>query len=227
VPGLAETGHDAAATTPPRLLRPRQQSIHGDVDDPATFSTPLAGCEAAWHLVHPQSDVDFSATMWRRRSVRRSGGAGRPDSIIYLRRLGLTTPTPCRHTCAAAARARSCSGAAGSRNCPARRESSSGTAASRRSWARQLVEHLPVMVTPKPVSTAPSPSPPTAPRGNSGPAPPSSACGTSTSPTLKPVSGPATSMSASSCRNAAGDRIAVRARLGAGLRQPASRRNLR
>ena len=76
-------------------------------------------------------------------------------------------PTPCRHTCAAAARARSCSGAAGSRDCPARRESSSGTAASRRSWARQLVEHLLVMVTPKPVSIAPSPSPPTAPWANS------------------------------------------------------------
>jgi len=76
-----------AATTPPRLLRRRQQTIHGDVHDPATFSTPLAGCEAACYLVHSLSDADFSATMWRRRSIRRSGGAGRPDSIIYLRRL--------------------------------------------------------------------------------------------------------------------------------------------
>ena len=78
MPGLAETGHDAAATTPPRLLRRRQQTIHGDVHDSATFSTPLAGCEAAWHLVHPPSDADFSATMPappKRSAKRRRGQA--------------------------------------------------------------------------------------------------------------------------------------------------------
>ena len=78
MPGLAETGHDAAATTPPRLLRRRQQTIHGDVHDPATFSTPLANCEAAWHLVHPLSDADFSATMPappKRSAKRRRGPA--------------------------------------------------------------------------------------------------------------------------------------------------------
>ena len=72
------------------------------------------------------------------------------------------------------------------------------------------------MVTPKPVSTAPSPPAADGAVGRLGSAPPSSACGTSTSPTLKPVSGPATSTSASSCRNAAGNRIAVRARPSAG-----------
>ena len=77
-PALAETGHDAAATTPPRLLRRRQQTIHGDVHDPATFSTALAGCEAACYFVHPLSDTDFSATMPtppKRSAKRRRGSA--------------------------------------------------------------------------------------------------------------------------------------------------------
>jgi len=67
-----------AATTPPRLLRRRQQTIHGDVHDPATFSTPLAGCEAACYLVHSLSDADFSAPMPappKRSAKRRRGPA--------------------------------------------------------------------------------------------------------------------------------------------------------
>jgi hypothetical protein len=52
-----------AATTAPRLLRRRQQTIHGDVHDPATFSTPLAGCERPATSCYPLSDTDFSATM--------------------------------------------------------------------------------------------------------------------------------------------------------------------
>jgi hypothetical protein len=48
------------------------------VHDQATFSTPLAGCEAACYLVHPLSDADFSATMPappKRSAKRRRGPA--------------------------------------------------------------------------------------------------------------------------------------------------------
>jgi NAD dependent epimerase/dehydratase family len=81
------------------------------------------------------------------------------------------------------------------------------------SWelTRQLVEHLPVMVTPKWVSTPTEPIAADNAMGCSGSGPPSSACGTSRSPTPKPVSGPATSASTSSCLSMTSDQIAVSA----------------
>jgi len=63
VPGPGRERPGAAATTPPRLLPRRQRTIHGDVHDPATLSTAIAGCQAACYLVHSLSDADFSATM--------------------------------------------------------------------------------------------------------------------------------------------------------------------
>jgi len=48
--------------TPSPLLQRRQQTIHDDVHDPATFGTPLVGCEAASYLVHSLSDADFGVT---------------------------------------------------------------------------------------------------------------------------------------------------------------------
>ena len=65
----------------------------------APLALAEAGCEAACYLVHSPSDGDLSATMPAPPKRRRRA---RPDSIIYLRRLGWTVPTPCRHTCAAA-----------------------------------------------------------------------------------------------------------------------------
>lgn len=58
-------------------------------------------------------------------------------------------------------------------------------------------------------------------------APPSGACGTSTSPTPKPVSGPATWMFTSSCSSVTGDRTASARHTGAGLCPAASRRTIR
>ena len=62
-PALAENGRRGRDHTPPRLLPRHQRTIHGDVHDPATFSTALAGCQAACYLVHSLSDADFSATI--------------------------------------------------------------------------------------------------------------------------------------------------------------------
>ena len=105
-PALAEADHHVAATTRhPRCYNAAQQTIHDDVHDPAAFGTPLAGCEAA-----------------ARAGLTRSSTS---DGSARRRPAGTPAQPP---------RGRETARVRGSRDCPARRESSSGTAASRRSW---------------------------------------------------------------------------------------------
>ena len=149
-PVLAETCHDVAATT----CHPG--CYHGACK-PSTVTCATRPPSAQ---LSPAARRTSARRCRRRRGVRRGGGAGRPDSHHLPRTARLdgadALPAPLRSR----RQGKKLLGRRGSRDCPARRESSSGTPASRRSWARQLVEHLPVTVTSKPVSTAPIPSPP-------------------------------------------------------------------
>jgi hypothetical protein len=84
-----------ATTTPPRLLRRRQQTIHGDVHDPAAFqhssrrrrSGLLRRAPAQRHGL--QRDDAGAAEAFGEAAAR--AGLTR---IIYLGRLGWTAPTP-------------------------------------------------------------------------------------------------------------------------------------
>ena len=163
-PALAETGHDAAATTRHPGYYNAASRPSTVTHDPATFRRPAGGGLLPRHA--------------ERRGLKRDDAGAAEAFGEAAARAGLTRSSTsdgsagrCRHPAGTPAQPPRGREAArvrrGSRDCPAHRESSSGTAASRRSWARQLVEHLLVMVTPKPVSIAPSPSPPTAPWANS------------------------------------------------------------
>ena len=68
----------------------------------------MAGCEAAYYLVHSLSDADFE-----RKDAAAAAAFGQAGARAGLQRIiygGLgDDQEPCRHTCAAAARSRNCS----------------------------------------------------------------------------------------------------------------------
>ena len=59
-PALAGTGHDVVAMTRnPASYAGIGTPVHGDVHHPGTLGTAMAGCQAAYYLVHSLSDPDF------------------------------------------------------------------------------------------------------------------------------------------------------------------------
>ncbi len=59
-PALAGAGHHVAAMTRnPYGYTGAGRPVHGDVHEPATLDGALAGCEAAYYLVHSLADPDF------------------------------------------------------------------------------------------------------------------------------------------------------------------------
>ena len=69
----------------------------------------MASCEAAYYLVHSLSDADFE-----RKDADAAAAFGQTAALAGLRasftsEVPATTRTPCRCTCAAAARSRGCS----------------------------------------------------------------------------------------------------------------------
>ena len=59
-PALAETGHDVAAMTRnPAAYAGAGTPVQADVHHPGTLGAAMAGCQAAYYLVHSLSDADF------------------------------------------------------------------------------------------------------------------------------------------------------------------------
>ena len=57
---LDRAGHDVVAMTRnPPGYRGAGTPVHGDVQDPATLGPAMAGCQAAYYLVHSLNDPDF------------------------------------------------------------------------------------------------------------------------------------------------------------------------
>jgi uncharacterized protein YbjT (DUF2867 family) len=57
---LAETGHDIAAMTRnPAAYAGAGTPVQADVHRPGTLGAAMAGCQAAYYLVHSLSDADF------------------------------------------------------------------------------------------------------------------------------------------------------------------------
>ena len=110
-PALAEAGHDVVAMTRnPAGYAGAGTPVHADVHHPATLGAAMAGCQAAYYLVHSLADADFERKdAAAADGIRPGGGAGRAAANHLPRRARRRHRTPCRHTCAAAARSRSCS----------------------------------------------------------------------------------------------------------------------
>ena len=96
---LDQAGHDVAAMTRnPARYRGAGTAVRGDVHDPATLEPALAGCQAAYYLVHSLQDADFEhkdaagATAFGEAAAR--AGLRR---IIYLGGLGDDADTLSAH----------------------------------------------------------------------------------------------------------------------------------
>lgn len=96
VPTLVEAGHDVRCLArDPNKLQDRWwdqvEVVRGDVLDPATLGPALAGCEAAYYLVHSMGDRDRDFHDLDReaaRNFRDAATKARLGRIVYLGGLG-------------------------------------------------------------------------------------------------------------------------------------------
>ena len=156
-PALEEAGHEVVAMTRnPDRYDGAGRAVAGDVHDADSLRAALKGCDVAYYLVHSLASPDFerldaeAASAFGRAAAE--AGVGR---IVYLGGLGRTT-TSCRRTCAAAAR----SSAARRGGVPVttlRAGIVIGHLGLSWEMTRQLVERLPLMVTPRWVCTRTQP----------------------------------------------------------------------
>jgi uncharacterized protein YbjT (DUF2867 family) len=157
-PALAEAGHDVVAMTRnPAGYAGTGAPIYGDVHDPATLDTAMAGCQAAYYLVHSLSDTDFerkdaAAAM----AFGQAGARARLQQIIYLGGLGDDTDALSAHL-RSRREVEKLLGSAGVPVTVIRAGIIVGHGGISWELTRQLVDHLPAMITPRWVSTRTQP----------------------------------------------------------------------
>jgi uncharacterized protein YbjT (DUF2867 family) len=155
---LDQAGHDVAAMTRnPARYRGAGMPVRGDVQDPAILEPAMAGCRAAYYLVHSLQDADFErkdatgATAFGKAAAQ----AGL-DRIIYLGGLGDDADSLSAHL-RSRREVENLLGAAGVPVTVIRAGIIIGHGGISWELTRQLVEHLPVMVTPRWVATRTQP----------------------------------------------------------------------
>ena len=125
--------------------------------DAASVRAALEGCEAAYYLVHSLASADFEKKdAAAARVFGRAAAEAGVTRIVYLGGLGDDGET-CPRTCAADARSRPCSARRGCRLPTLRAGIIVGHGGISWEITRQLVEHLPAMVTPRWVNTRTQP----------------------------------------------------------------------
>jgi uncharacterized protein YbjT (DUF2867 family) len=157
-PVLVEAGHDVRAMTRhPGTYVGAGTAVLGDVHEPQTLTDALAGCEAAYYLVHSLADADFerkdAAGAKAFGAAAAVAGLGR---IIYLGGLGDDSDTLSAHL-RSRREVETLLGAAGVPVTTLRAGIIVGHGGISWELTRQLVEHLPAMVTPKWVNTRTQP----------------------------------------------------------------------
>ncbi len=155
---LDRAGHDVAAMTRnPAGYRGAGTPVRGDVHDPATLEPAMAGCQAAYYLVHSLQDADFErkdaagATAFGEAACR--AGLHR---IIYLGGLGDDADNLSAHL-RSRREVENLLGAGGVPVTVIRAGIIVGHGGISWELTRQLVEHLPVMITPRWVATRTQP----------------------------------------------------------------------
>jgi uncharacterized protein YbjT (DUF2867 family) len=157
-PVLEQTGHEVVAMTRnPDKYQGAGTPVRGDVSDPASLESALAGCEAAYYLVHSLQDADFEAkdAAGARAFGEAASGAGL-GRIIYLGGLGDDADSLSAHL-RSRRQVEHLLGAGGVPVTVLRAGIIVGNGGTSWELTRQLVEHLPVMVTPQWVSTRTQP----------------------------------------------------------------------
>jgi uncharacterized protein YbjT (DUF2867 family) len=155
---LDDAGHDVAAMTRnPARYHGAGTPVRGDVQDPATLAAALAGCQAAYYLVHSLQDADFEdkdaagAT-----AFGEAAGRAGLQRIIYLGGLGEEADNLSAHL-RSRREVEKLLGAGGVPVTVIRAGIIVGHGGTSWELTRQLVEHLPVMITPQWVATRTQP----------------------------------------------------------------------
>ena len=155
---LDRAGHDVVAMTRnPAGYRGAGTPVHGDVQEPATLEPAMAGCQAAYYLVHSLQDADFEhkdatgATAFGEAAAQ--AGLHR---IIYLGGLGDDADDLSAHL-RSRREVESLLGTGGVPVTVIRAGIIVGHGGISWELTRQLVEHLPVMITPQWVATRTQP----------------------------------------------------------------------
>jgi uncharacterized protein YbjT (DUF2867 family) len=157
-PALAAAGHHVVAMTRnPAGYTGAGRPVHGDVHDPATLGGALAGCEAAYYLVHSLSHADFeckdaAAAVAFGHAAARAG----LRRIVYLGGLGDDTDALSAHL-RSRRTVEKLLGSAGVPVTVIRAGIIIGHGGISWELTRQLVEHLPAMITPRWVATRTQP----------------------------------------------------------------------
>jgi uncharacterized protein YbjT (DUF2867 family) len=158
VVALAADGHEVVAMTRrPDAYRGAGQAVYGDVFDPGTLAPALQDCEVAYYLVHSLSEADFARKDARAAEDFGSAAAeAGVQRLIYLGGLGDDADALSAHL-RSRREVERLVGAAGVPVTVLRAGIIIGAGGTSWELTRQLVEHLPAMVTPKWVSTRTQP----------------------------------------------------------------------
>ncbi len=157
-PALEEAGHEVLAMTrQPERYRGAGKAVLGDVLDSASLAAALAGCDAAYYLVHSLDDAAFVRrdADGARNFARAAADAGLAR-IVYLGGLGDDADDLSEHL-RSRREVEELLGSAGVPVTTLRAGIIVGHGGISWEMTRQLVEHLPAMVTPRWVRTRTQP----------------------------------------------------------------------
>jgi len=151
-------GHQVRAMTRhPGSYQGDGDAVYGDVHDPATLTTALDGCRAAYYLVHSLASKDFERLdAEAARAFGQAAAEAAVQQIIYLGGLGSETDTLSSHL-RSRREVEGLLGSAGVSVTVLRAGIIVGSGGISWEMTRQLVEHLPAMVTPRWVRTKTQP----------------------------------------------------------------------
>lgn len=157
-PALEAAGHTVQAMTRhPETYRGAGTPVYGDVHDTHSLTTALAGCDSAYYLVHSLGDADFEKRDGHAaRAFARAGAEADLGRIIYLGGMGDDDDDLSAHLRSR----REVEGLLGSAGVPVttlRAGIIVGYGGISWEMTRQLVEHLPAMITPRWVRTRTQP----------------------------------------------------------------------
>ncbi|MGA8209864.1 MAG: NAD(P)H-binding protein [Nocardioidaceae bacterium] len=155
---LTEAGHEVRAMTRhPDTYEGAGTAVYGDVNDPATLTEALAGCGAAYYLVHALGSKDFERLdREAAQAFSRAAAEAGLEQIVYLGGLGSESDDLSRHLRSR----REVEALLGQDGVPVTvLRAAILVGAGGISWeiTRQLVEHLPAMICPRWVRTRTQP----------------------------------------------------------------------
>jgi uncharacterized protein YbjT (DUF2867 family) len=154
---LEEAGHTVRAMTrQPGKYQGAGEPVHGDVHDPASLAAAMEGCEAAYYLVHSLDSADFEQRDAEAAKAFGEAAAAGLSRIVYLGGLGDDSDDLSAHL-RSRREVEKLLGAGGVPVTTLRAGIIVGHGGISWELTRQLVEHLPVMVTPRWVRTLAQP----------------------------------------------------------------------